>query len=116
MPKHKTKQLGENIRRLRKKKGLTQEQLGESAQIHYSYVGQVERGEKMPSLKTLQKLAAALNTKLQYILEGPVTYNINNELPPEITAFLELVKGRSPEEIKLFLNILREVIKYLDSH
>ncbi|MBC7105405.1 MAG: helix-turn-helix transcriptional regulator, partial [Firmicutes bacterium] len=36
--------MGRRIREARSKLGLTQEQLGERANLHYSYIGQVERG------------------------------------------------------------------------
>jgi len=45
--------LGQNIKRLREKQGLTQEALSERADIHVSYIGQIERGLRYPSLKIL---------------------------------------------------------------
>lgn len=39
--------VGDNIRQLRKIKGLSQEQLAFRAEINASYMGQVERGEKI---------------------------------------------------------------------
>jgi len=32
--------------------------------LHYTYIGQVERGKKNPSLKSIEKIANALNTSL----------------------------------------------------
>jgi transcriptional regulator with XRE-family HTH domain len=42
--------VGQNVRRLRTKKGLTQEQLAFEAKIDLTYVGGIERGERNPSL------------------------------------------------------------------
>jgi transcriptional regulator with XRE-family HTH domain len=52
--------VGANVRRLRKGKGLTQEQLAHEAGVAMRYVAGVERGEENPSLKFLVKLADAL--------------------------------------------------------
>lgn len=54
--------VGANIRRLRKAKGLTQEQLAHESGVAMRYVAGVERGEENPSLKFLVKLAEALET------------------------------------------------------
>lgn len=52
--------VGANIRRLRKAKGLTQEQLAHESGVAMRYVAGVERGEENPSLKFLVKMAEAL--------------------------------------------------------
>jgi len=115
LSKEHSNQLGEKIRRLRKQMGLTQEELGERANIHYSYVGQVERGDKMPSLKTLKKLATALNTPVQYLLEEPSTYGTSENILPEAVAeFRQLIAGRSQEEVRFCLGLLREILQFLD--
>jgi transcriptional regulator with XRE-family HTH domain len=55
--------LGANIRRLRKAKGLTQEQLAHEAGTAMRYVAGVERGEENPSLRIIVKLAEALGAE-----------------------------------------------------
>lgn len=55
--------VGANIRRLRKAKGLTQEQLAHEAEIAMRYIAGVERGEENPSLKYLVKIAEALDAE-----------------------------------------------------
>lgn len=60
--------IGENIRTLRKSKGLSQEQLALRAEINASYMGQVERGEKSPTIDVLAKIASALNCPLEQIV------------------------------------------------
>lgn len=51
---------GKHLRKLREKQGLTQEELADRAGMHFTYVGQIERGLRNPSLVNLQKLAKAL--------------------------------------------------------
>ncbi len=53
--------IGENIRRIRKDKKLTQKELGEKLEgISQQQIGQWENGIKIPKLETIQKIATAL--------------------------------------------------------
>ncbi len=56
------------LRRLRTQKGLSQEEFGFEADLHRTYVSQLERGLKSPSLKTLQKIANVLNISLTELM------------------------------------------------
>lgn len=48
------------LRSVRENHGLSQEELAARAGYHRTYIGQLERGEKSPSLRTLFNLAATL--------------------------------------------------------
>lgn len=48
---------------LRKEAGLSQEKLAEKAGVHRTYISQLERGIKSPTIPILFKLAQGLNTK-----------------------------------------------------
>ena len=61
--------IGSLIRELRKKSGLTQEQLAELANLHWTYVSGVERGVKNPSLVSLEKIAVALKIPLSELFK-----------------------------------------------
>jgi transcriptional regulator with XRE-family HTH domain len=51
---------GAAVRQLRERLGWSQEQLAERADLNRSYVGEIERGQVIASLLTIQKLAGAL--------------------------------------------------------
>lgn len=51
---------GQAMKRLREKRGMTQEALAHEAGITSSYAGQVERGQRVPSLTVILKVARAL--------------------------------------------------------
>lgn len=53
-------EFGKHLRNLREKAGLTQEELADKANMHFTYIGQIERGLRNPSLINLHKLAKAL--------------------------------------------------------
>lgn len=57
--------LGERIRQLRKEQNLSQDKLGERANLHNNYIGQVERGEKNVTIDSLSKIAAGLGVSLE---------------------------------------------------
>jgi transcriptional regulator with XRE-family HTH domain len=61
---------GENIRSLREQKELSQERLAELAELHRTYVGAVERGERNVSLKNIVRLAKALEKEAKDLLKG----------------------------------------------
>ena len=58
----------ENLRKLRLEQGISQEQLAEMADLHRTYIGSVERGERNISVDNMQVLANALNVALKDML------------------------------------------------
>ena len=52
--------LGENVRRLRKERGLSQEELAFRAGMKRSYLSDLERGTRNPTVRAMGRLAAAL--------------------------------------------------------
>jgi transcriptional regulator with XRE-family HTH domain len=53
--------VADNVRRLRRALGLSQEDLAAEAQLHRTYVGAIERAERNLSLDNIERLALALN-------------------------------------------------------
>jgi transcriptional regulator with XRE-family HTH domain len=60
--------IADNVRRLRKGKGLSQEELAEVCGYHRTYVGGIERGERNITIATLEALAGALGVPPQLLL------------------------------------------------
>lgn len=63
------KKVGLNIRKYRRKKGWSQEQLALEADLHRAYIGQIERSEKNIGLMNLEKIAKALNIRLEKLFK-----------------------------------------------
>ncbi len=61
--------VGENIRRIRKEKGLTQKQLGELCQMNEVQIRQYELGKANPKIETVNKIASALGEPLNCFLD-----------------------------------------------
>ena len=61
-------EIGDRIRMLRLRKNLTQEEFSEELEISPSYMGQIERGQRKASIKTLERIGKALNVPLEVLL------------------------------------------------
>ena len=59
---------GTTVRQLRESQGWSQEALAERADLNRSYIGELERGQAIPSLLTLKKLSIALGVSLSNLL------------------------------------------------
>jgi len=72
MPKKTTllPQLGENIRKVRKKLSLSQEALALESGLDRSYIGGIERGERNVAVINLCRIARVLKVKPGKLLDG----------------------------------------------
>jgi transcriptional regulator with XRE-family HTH domain len=61
--------LGRNLRRLRDEKGLSQEAFAHEAGIHRTYISDIERGSRNPTVTVVEKIAQALGTTAAAMLE-----------------------------------------------
>lgn len=61
--------IGDRIRELRTRRGLSQERLAELAHLHRNYVGGVERGERNISIVNIVEIAHALEVRPYKLLE-----------------------------------------------
>ena len=96
--------VGERIRNLRKERGWSQEELGEKADLHHTYVGAVERGEKNASIDTLDKIADARGIEmvdLFTLAKGKINVD-------KLRAYIiEEVKESSPAMLKLIAALIQ---------
>lgn len=97
------KQFGERVRDLRKAQGLSQEELAEKADLHYTYIGGVERGERNLSLKSIERIASALKIEIRELFmphlpekagveSNKIISDINNLLTSKNVGILRLIK------------------------
>lgn len=60
---------GQRVAQLRIEKGISQEALALQCGINRTYMGEVERGEKSPSLTTIVKIANGLNISMKTLFD-----------------------------------------------
>ena len=102
--------MGDRIKEARKNRKLTQEQLAERLDVSVEFIGQIERGLKLPSMQVFVKLIEALNVSADYLLRDSVSTG---------QLFGENALGRKIENLKPKQRIALEAlidtyIQYLD--
>lgn len=65
------KVVGTNLRLYRQAKGLSQEDFAEALGVHRTYMGSVERGERNLSLRSVERLADAIDVEPLELLTAP---------------------------------------------
>ena len=62
------KAFGRRVAELRRKQNLSQEDFAYKCSLHRTYIGTIERGEKSPTLNTIEKIARGLNVTIVELL------------------------------------------------
>jgi transcriptional regulator with XRE-family HTH domain len=101
------KRLGRRLQRLRRLRGLTQEQLAERIDINPKYLSSVERGEENPTLDLFLRLAEGLQVELptlfQYAQEGESRARLRQHVE-------RLIADLSEEELRRVVRVLEALI------
>jgi len=98
--------IGSRIRKAREDLGLSQEALASRARLNTSYLSQIERGKKEPSLTVLRRVAAAVNLTLSEVFAGDELDPSTDAQVREIVAALESLP---PEKRPTLLLLLRSL-------
>lgn len=61
--------LGQNVRRLREARGWSQEDYADRAGIHRTYVSDIERGRRNPTVTVVEKLAGPFEVEVGSLLD-----------------------------------------------
>jgi len=97
---------GKTIRLFRKKRGITQEKLGELSGLHTNYIGGMERGERNPSLETINKITRALDLSLSDTFAGIDGPEQARETPLPYSADI------SPEDSEFLKDLFQKLIEW----
>lgn len=117
--------LSTRIKTLRKKRGLTLEQLAELTKLSRGYLSRVERSDRPPPFSTLESIAAALNVDMEELIEvqakreGTSDIEIVRKGVPEVMvsssanyAFKPLASGRGKHMSPFLMKIEPGTTKY----
>lgn len=97
--------LGRKISEARRAKKISQERLAELLDKHVTYISQLERGEKTPSLETLLTLAKTLEVSPAFLLDVP-EYKVTKE-----TADLLMICSKATrKEVEIATDVLKVLI------
>ena len=92
--------IGQQIKNERRKRKLTQEKFAELCGLSVDYIGKIERGKQLPTLKTLYQMAKMLNTTLSHLLDFDIKTGRLYEAQ-------QLLKKQSPETIQQAIQIIK---------
>ena len=99
----------ENLRRMRKERMITQEELAFRSDLTPSYISKIERKNEAISLRSLERIANALNVSCVDLLKDtskPI--RASNVAADEITA---LLKGMKKEDVQFVLQSMRALVQ-----
>lgn len=131
----KYKLLGERIKKERLNKKLTQEKLAEMANVSVAFLGQIERGDRKPSLETVVNVSNALGVTVDILLQDSykkkpksvvfkpelaVDYLVRETGAADLEGIManltQMLKKRRAEEVGAIININRLLLKLLDKN
>ncbi len=113
-------QIGQRVRAIRQIQGFTQKVLAGRlvGRVDYSYIGKIERGEQLPSLKVLERVAKALSVPVGYLFSEEAGKDL---LPKEIrrlgsddprTVLLRETIQLHPDDVPLARELLRILVRH----
>jgi XRE family transcriptional regulator, regulator of sulfur utilization len=105
--------IGERIRNYRTEKGFTQEKLAEEAKLHFTYIGQLERGEKQASIASAEKIADALGITIEELFSF-ISKGSNKEGYNTITQIVNRLQSRNIKDQKMVLKLLDTIFEWKD--
>jgi len=70
MAKDLKRAFGQRVRELREARGWSQEAMNQHSGLHWTYIGQVERGERNLTLLSIQKIAKGFKIEIVELFKG----------------------------------------------
>lgn len=103
--------IGKVIRQERQERRMTIKDLGDKAGLSEIYVGEIERGQKYPSAKVLESLAAALELDMAELLEL-IAEEIRSEREPQLTHAIGFVMPGTTSQPRR--TVVKRIVNMLD--
>ena len=97
----------QRFRELRKARGMSQAELAEAVGVHFTQVSRYERGDSRPNSATVTRLARALDTTVDYLMNGSADeIAADAGLERELIARLRQIQGLPREERRTVLSLM----------
>lgn len=109
--------VGDQIRKIRKLRGMTQELLAEQSGLSYSYISDVERGTRNISLESLGKIISALGIQPAQLFEDADKHAMHpdgDEIHIKLNALNTLLADRNVDEVEFVFTMAREFLNTID--
>lgn len=97
--------IGQRIRRLRKVRDLTLEELARATDLSQPFISQIERDIKTPSIGTLSRICTALNVTLGEF------FSADSVRQPDVERLVAVAQRLTPQQRDLLLSFLEQLEK-----
>ena len=104
--------VGKRIREYRTKRGLSQEELAHRAELHTAHLGRIERGEKNPTLESIEKIINALGVSFEEFFN--FQNNLKDTEEPLIDMIVSYLKAMTTDEQKDVYKTVKMLVKWKD--
>ncbi|MGR3220223.1 MAG: helix-turn-helix domain-containing protein [Candidatus Anammoxibacter sp.] len=107
------KKLGARIREERRKIKFTQEGLAKRTDLSVDFIGYIERGNRSPGIKTLERIAKALNVETYELF----IFEKNKKAKDNEAAIKKLIlslDNKKPEYMKFMSSIMKQVFERME--
>ena len=106
-------EIGSRIRQYRQRSGLSQENLALNAGLTVSFIGDIERGVKKPSVESLEKILGVLGISFNQF------FDYETEIRPlkDCSALEKLnliLNDRDNDEVELIYAVVKQILEYDD--
>ena len=102
--------VGKRIREIRNSQKISQQELGERADLNYKFVGGIERGERNPSIETLRKVAHGLKVEVGELFRFETGRQLS-ERDRLLHSIIGLLGDKTSKELKLARRMLLSLFK-----
>lgn len=107
-------EVGNRVRQYRQRLGLSQEKLALNAGLTVSFLGDIERGNKKPTIESLEKLLRALNVSFVEFFDYETEIN-----PIKDCSALEklslLFSDRTNDEVEMIYSVVKQILEFDDA-
>ena len=108
--------IGDNMRNIRKQKNMTLQQLADILECSQQNISQYESGKRTPKLKTVQKIAGALNVNINDLLESPLDDSplykaFKNVNPPDYPIRKDFINAQLAKQVNDWEQIDIKLVK-----
>lgn len=101
--------LGERIRKARKKKNLTQEQLAEACDLSTAHIGHIERGTRALSIESLITISEVLNVSTDYLL-----LDVSNSADRKLSSILNAIDNVNDDKYNRLYSVIKILAENID--
>lgn len=99
--------LGARIKELRKRSGLSQDQLAEKVGIEAKYLSRIEVGKRQPSIETLEHIADALQVEMKELFD----FAHHDSEAISVQGIEAAISGATQDELRLIFKLIKAVRK-----